>query len=121
MPAAEERCRRKRSMNRTRGKPPAGTYVGKIVGPMINGSRQRKSDPTRTDPTGNVPVHVKGKSGPVVVDGEYEFTGLTFAALDFFKELKEGDVFLFSVQVQDGFPKFGALMKKVSGKTWRVP
>ena len=94
-------------MNRTRGKPPVGTYVGKALGPVQLGQRESKKGEMYT--VGNMPVHVKGGSGPVEVDGEYEFGGLSYDLLDFFRGLKEGDTFLFTVYIQNGYPKLGGL------------
>jgi hypothetical protein len=75
--------------NRTRGKPPVGTYVGKVIEPVRIGQRESKTGSMYD--SGDIAVHVKGGSGPVQVDGEYEFTGLSFDILDY-KPDKEGNV-----------------------------
>ena len=95
---------------RTRGKPPVGNYAGKVLEPVRIG--QRESRKGGTYDAGDIAVHVKGGQGPVQVDGEYEFTGLTFDNLDFFKARQKGDIFMFSVYNDKGFMKFAGLSTK---------
>ncbi len=96
--------------NRTRGKPPVGTYVGKVIEPVRIGQRESKTGSMYD--SGDIAVHVKGGSGPVQVDGEYEFNGLSFDILDFFKARQPGDVFVFSVFTDKGYKKFAGLTTK---------
>ena len=55
-------------MNTTRGKPPVGTYAGKVLGPVQLGQRESKGGDIYQ--TGDIVVHVKGGDGPVQVDGK---------------------------------------------------
>ena len=92
---------------RTRGKPPIGTYVGKVLEPVRIG--QRESNKGALYDSGEIVVHVKGGSGPVKVDGEYEFSGLTFDILDFFKARKPDDLIIFTVYAEKNYKKFAGL------------
>ncbi|MDG6221132.1 MAG: hypothetical protein QCI38_06750 [Candidatus Thermoplasmatota archaeon] len=90
-----------------RGKPPAGTYAGKVLGPVRTEQRERKDGGSFK--TGEIPIEVRGGDGPMQVDGRYDLTGLNESAQRFFESLEVGDVFVFTVYTQDGYGRLAGL------------
>ena len=94
-----------------RGTPPIGIYAGKVQSNIVLEQKTNK-DGNKYE-AGTVEIDVVGGRGPVSVKGRYETTLVKRHEVEFFRGLKEGDVFIFQVgPTKNNFTGFTMMASK---------